>query len=896
MSISSKVSSVFIVLLLITAIFTTYTPLAYSASTYSEELSVDIIGSSIFWMIKMKGGNITLAGINGIESVASDVSSYSLSFLDSSNWSPEFELFSNSGYNLIGFDSTPSSGIFLKVNAANSDSAKKLANSLDDLLYLSFSSYSSSPGLYTFYSHMDLELVKDLLWDSVPYQYDGLARILGKDTFFANRGVPVFKFSGERIGDGFVHTVSIGGLNTNVVSADNQFPIARLFNTINTTKTSPVTSESSIIVRTYGGLENYVSLGTSNISRSTISITNFPENTSSRSRVVVPKGYFFPDMSVEVSQSFPSLIAMRSFDRGTLNQGDVVTIGVKVRNVAPVGSLSVENITVSDDWWKESKKFELVDGQFSRSIGHLGPGGEFTLAYKLKLLTSDKSEVTAPATSIFYTYKADQSEIKKSTRFNQQKLILNDISAVLSIDASIKESYTSIMGITPVNITVRNIGNGHATNLYLDGNLRQSLLSGDIWRLQLNLTSASLKETYVNKTWSVTWGEAGRKESAISNNVMLQYALIGNTIPYFFIDRSVVSSANSGNNIVNSTLTIFNIGSITLDKISLKEKMPNNIVFLNGNYSLKNTDLSAQIIDLKPGDVKTIEYTATISNPDENYLFEPTEISVEQGQSTITRLSQSKLLPLGVKVSKNYAPNAHFAGANITVEAKVENKDANPIFNVDFGRGSDSFLRMLEGKSTYSADTLGAGEKLGSSNRANLLKPGAFSSSEAIVNFTLSGHRESKSSGSYPVTIFIPLSVKLKINPVVPLENEVFNVVITVENNSPVDVKDVNVKINLPREMQVKIGSLQISSKDIDANMSETREATILVPGPAFLTIASPTLQYVYEGDTLRTISTPVDVTIADNVTTRYLVPLLISAIIILIVSFVARRSIVSKS
>jgi len=124
MSISSKVSSVFIVLLLITAIFTTYTPLAYSASTYSEELSVDIIGSSIFWMIKMKGGNITLAGINGIESVASDVSSYSLSFLDSSNWSPEFELFSNSGYNLIGFDSTPSSGIFLKVNAANSDSAK----------------------------------------------------------------------------------------------------------------------------------------------------------------------------------------------------------------------------------------------------------------------------------------------------------------------------------------------------------------------------------------------------------------------------------------------------------------------------------------------------------------------------------------------------------------------------------------------------------------------------------------------------------------------------------------------------------------------------------------------------------------------------------------------------
>ena len=893
---SSKVSSVFIAALLITAIFASYTPLAYSANTYSEELSVDVIGSSIFWMINMKGGNITLAGINGFESIASDVSSYSLSFLDSSNWSPEFELFSNSGYNVLGFDSIPSSGVFLKVKSANYDSAKKLADSLDALLYLSFSSYSSSQGSFTFYSHMDLDLVKDLLWDSVPYQYDGLARILGKDTFFSNTGVPVFKFSGERIGDIFLHAVSIGGLNLNVISTDSQFPIARLFSTINTTKTSPLASESSITVRTYGGLENYVSLGSSNISRSTISVTNFPENISSRSVVVVPKGYFFPDMSVELSQSFPSLIATRSFDRGTLNQGDVVTIGVKVRNVAPAGSLSVENITVSDDWWKKSKLFELVDGEFSRSIGHLGAGGDLTLAYRLKLLSSEKGEVTAPASSTYYTYKVDELEVKKSTKFNQQKLILNDIRAVLSIDASIKESYTSIMGITPVNITIRNIGNGHATNLDLDGNLRQSLLSGDVWRLQLNLTSVSLKETSVNKTWSVNWGETGRKESTISNNVMLQYALIGGAIPYFFIDRSVLSSVNGSNNLVNSTLTIFNIGSTTLDRISLKEKMPNNIVFLNGNYSLKNKDLSAQILDLKPGAVKTIRYTGAVSNPDENYLFEPTEISIEQAQSTITRLSQSKLLALGVKVSKNYAPSAHFAGANITVDAKVENKAANPIFQVDFNRGSDSFLRMLDGKSIYSADILGSGKELGSSNRANLVKPGVFGSSEAVVNFTLSGHRESKSSGSYPVTIFTPLSVKLEINPVIPMENEVFNVVITVINNSPVDVKEVNVNINLPTVMQVKTGSLQISSKDIGANMSETREATILVPAPAFLTIASPTVHYVYEGDTLRTISPPVNVTIADNVTTRYLIPLLISAILIVTVSFIARRSITSKS
>jgi len=893
---SSKVSSVFIAALLITAIFASYTPLAYSANTYSEELSVDVIGSSIFWMINMKGGNITLAGINGFESIASDVSSYSLSFLDSSNWSPEFELFSNSGYNVLGFDSIPSSGVFLKVKSANYDSAKKLADSLDALLYLSFSSYSSSQGSFTFYSHMDLDLVKDLLWDSVPYQYDGLARILGKDTFFSNTGVPVFKFSGERIGDIFLHAVSIGGLILNVISTDSQFPIARLFSTINTTKTSPLASESSITVRTYGGLENYVSLGSSNISRSTISVTNFPENISSRSVVVVPKGYFFPDMSVELSQSFPSLIATRSFDRGTLNQGDVVTIGVKVRNVAPAGSLSVENITVSDDWWKKSKLFELVDGEFSRSIGHLGAGGDLTLAYRLKLLSSEKGEVTAPASSTYYTYKVDELEVKKSTKFNQQKLILNDIRAVLSIDASIKESYTSIMGITPVNITIRNIGNGHATNLDLDGNLRQSLLSGDVWRLQLNLTSVSLKETSVNKTWSVNWGETGRKESTISNNVMLQYALIGGAIPYFFIDRSVLSSVNGSNNLVNSTLTIFNIGSTTLDRISLKEKMPNNIVFLNGNYSLKNKDLSAQILDLKPGAVKTIRYTGAVSNPDENYLFEPTEISIEQAQSTITRLSQSKLLALGVKVSKNYAPSAHFAGANITVDAKVENKAANPIFQVDFNRGSDSFLRMLDGKSIYSADILGSGKELGSSNRANLVKPGVFGSSEAVVNFTLSGHRESKSSGSYPVTIFTPLSVKLEINPVIPMENEVFNVVITVINNSPVDVKEVNVNINLPTVMQVKTGSLQISSKDIGANMSETREATILVPAPAFLTIASPTVHYVYEGDTLRTISPPVNVTIADNVTTRYLIPLLISAILIVTVSFIARRSITSKS
>ena len=136
------------VVLIITAIllmplFTSSFPLAASAPDYTEDISVTLIGRSAYWAITMKGSNTTtITGLPNVENNASGVSGYSMAYMESSRWSPDFELFSNAGYNLLGFDTIPSSGIFLKVNADNEGSAAKFADSVGGLLQVQFSKFS----------------------------------------------------------------------------------------------------------------------------------------------------------------------------------------------------------------------------------------------------------------------------------------------------------------------------------------------------------------------------------------------------------------------------------------------------------------------------------------------------------------------------------------------------------------------------------------------------------------------------------------------------------------------------------------------------------------------------------------------------------------------------------
>ncbi|MFQ6134675.1 MAG: hypothetical protein ACE5KU_02525, partial [Nitrososphaerales archaeon] len=520
---------------------------------------------------------------------------------------------------------------------------------------------------------------------------------------------------------------------------------------------------------------------------------------------------------------------------------------------------------------------------------------EFTLAYLLRLTSSDQGEVVAPPSSVPYSYEVEGEEVKEVAKINQLTLILNDIRPAISIEASIESAAPPILRTTPVNLTIRNDGNGHATNLEVEGNLRQSLLSGDIWRLSVDLPSSSLTDLVASRVWSVTWDEGGERREVVSNSVTLHYNLTGVAIPRFDVVRSIVHTIKDEKNLVNETVSIINEGASSLDRVVLREELPNGFLFLDGNYTLQGDILSAEATGIEASGSKTYGYSATVSDVDKNYVIPPTEVVVETSGLKIIRLAKSEVLPLGVRVLKDFESTANFVGANITVDVRVVNKGAIPIFDVNLRVGEDPFLKIVEGEAAYTAEVLDKDESLGSRNKVIFLSAGRFGALDASATFTIAGSSVSQSSEPVLVDVYQPVSAEMTISPRSPIENQEFTAVLTVRNPSVVPVQDVRVNVDLPSEIRITEGSLQLTGEELGANTSVTRKVSLVVGAPMALSIDPPIVLFKYGEDTFRGTSEPLDIFIEDNIPLRYGVPLVIAALLTLTTAYFARRAAYSK-
>jgi hypothetical protein len=202
---------------------------------------------------------------------------------------------------------------------------------------------------------------------------------------------------------------------------------------------------------------------------------------------------------------------------------------------------------------------------------------------------------------------------------------------------------------------------------------------------------------------------------------------------------------------------------------------------------------------------------------------------------------------------------------------------------------------MVDGEVVHSAEELGKGESLGSQNKVMLLSAGRFEVLKATASFTIAGSSVSQSSESVLVDVYEPITAEMTISPSSPVENQGFTLVLTINNPSVAPVQDVRVNVNLPSEIRVVEGSLQLTAEELGANTSVTRSASLVVGAPMVLSIDPPTVQFKYGEDTFRGTSKPLDILIEDNIPLRYGVPLIIAALLILATAFFARRAVFSK-
>ena len=442
-----NLSRVLIIVLLFSTIIVYPIPSAISQTDYTEQISVTVIGNTAHWSINLKGGNITIPGLTEIENDIKGVSNYELLTLDSSKWIPEYEFFSASGYDILGIDTIPTSGIFLTVSSDNLQSAEKVADSLNEFLHLKFTIFSSTGNDYTFYSHIEFSQIQGKMWDAMPIWNGGAATLIDKN-LFQFQDIPLFRFTAEKSSDGFTHSLSVGGFNRFAV-AQQTFSLDRIFFGVNETQVSQEASSTIVDVNIIGGFVSYSGKG---------NVTNFSENKSAKVIQTLEPEDNFPRMRIDVAQVLPSVIITREIQKASLNEGEIATIGVRVRNIAPLGATPISNISINEDWWKDMTEFEFEDGETNRTLGHLAPQGQFTLAYSLRVTSSEVKEIIIPSSIISYSYDVQDEVVTDEAYANDLTLVLNDISPVINIFASVETSNPPILGTIPVNLTIQKIG------------------------------------------------------------------------------------------------------------------------------------------------------------------------------------------------------------------------------------------------------------------------------------------------------------------------------------------------------------------------------------------------------------------------------------------------------
>jgi len=769
------------------------------------------------------------------------------------------------------------------VTSNNLQAAERIADSLSEFLQLRFTIFSSAGNDYTFYSHMEFSHVQGKLWEAIPVQYGGSATLVDKNLFMY-MDVPIFQFSAEKGSDGFIHSLSVGGFKRFAI-IQQQFSLSNILFGINNTRVSTEASSSIINVDIIGGFVDYSGTGI---------VTNFPENKSATVVTTLESGDFFPTMSFDVAQILPSIIVTREVEEASLNEGDIATIGIRVRNIAPVGSTPISNISINEDWWKNMVEFEFEDGETNRTLGHLSPQGQVTLAYRLRVTSSEKEEIIVPSSIISYSYNVQDEIVTDEANINELIFVLNDIGPAINIIASIETSNPPILGTIPVNLTIQNNGNGHATNLEVGGHTRQNLLTQDIWKLSIDVSSNSLLDISSFNIWQVTWESENEQRTISSNSIKLRYNLTGDNIPQFNIIRNIEHSVYEGGDSINETLTIINQGKSILDRVFVKEKKPQEIQFLNGNYTINGNNLNAEFEGIESGNQVAFNYKATITDITENYVILPPEVIIESSGFRISRIARSEVLPFGVKILKDFTPTKNFVGANLSIDTMVINTGSIPIFNVDLNVGEETFSNIIEGETTFSTEILRKGEQLGSPHEAMLTSPGQFETLPATVSFTFVGQSFSRSSEEQTIRVYNPISAKMVIDSTNLIEGEEFSITLTVSNPSKVIVNDVLVKFTFPPEVRIISGSLDLDGEILDADAEIIKSVKIVVDKPITLSIESPIVEFSYAEESLRGTSNPLIISVGDNPQTRYYIPILIAVFLILGTTFVARKILLS--
>jgi hypothetical protein len=873
------------------------------AGSYTEKLNVYVAGSDALWYF-------TFGGVNGSSRLSVLESSpglswYNITAIKTTGWASDFQIFGPKGYNLIPVPFIPSQGLFLTIGSDSFSDASAAASALDSYLLTSFTSYSNGTGTFTFYSPVSFgDLVPGTLLKFLPSGEGGFAKAIAGTTF-STLASPFIVLEGVKSTSGFSHNLVVGSISGNALTNSQPGVMGYFGSSVTFLRASNQSSSSVVQLNFLDGTVK--STDTSAVTKNT------PQFSGSYTLTLAP-GKRVSKVNATVVELPARLLASRAVDVGVLRTNDNLAVTLTLRNLSP--SLSISKLAFTDNWWNKTGVFKFLSGNYTVNTT-LGPGGTVTPVYRLQYTGTAAGTVTLPASVVRYSYTVNGAVFNATTTLNPIRLSLGAEDAVVYATLVPTGGYGKSVGATQdFNITVTNVGTLPASSVSVAGHSIPGLAAksgsqpGGTASVSVTQSAAGLTGENVTKAYSATYQDPAGKALNSSTNVIsdvFSHASMMVGYAELTVTSQIKSLQNQQTNLTLSFATT-NIGPANITSFKSTGVLPPGLgcgqVPTNGIGNMGITCSGSVVTIQYPLVNKSstltgyMKYNLTVPL---NYVVRPFSFHGTTSGFNMTGRSNPAAVPAGLVVSKQFTPSQLFGGMSSTVTVAATNAGPLPAYNATVSSTVDSFdsVAASTSLSKTSASLAPHGNATLTYGVTLQQVSGTQTAAAATATFYFGGAQFSIQSLTPKLQVYQPLGVFITTSPQSPEEGKNFTINIKVTNPTAVQVSSILFTLPVPSGLgisnlvnaQLSGGVLTVSAGTLGPHGNLTASARAVASSGITVPFSGAKLTFSYAGATIAgAVPKSSGIGIAENVTTRYIIPTAFIILAAFAVAYYVRR------
>ena len=893
----------FAVLLLLTLVLVSFqSPVRAAAGAgYTEDVTVFVAGHTAYWTMSFGGINVSNSLVSGMEGI-SGITSYNLTALKTTSWSPDFQLLGPSGYNVLPIPFVPQQGLFLQVGSGSYSDAQKASQQIAPLLAATFASTSNASGVYTFFSPLSFSAMAPTLLHFMPANVSGFESQIDT-TRFLSFASPIVTLSGVRGSSGFSHTLSLGSISASALDQSNRVGLLSFWGSAKPLVASNDSVSSKVVIHSLSGLV---------VSSDPGAVVNNNRSAFTGSYTLqVPHGRSISQLNATLVEDPPRLLATRVIDNGVLKTGANVSVTVTLANLS--NSTTLENLAINDNWWS-GYGFKLVSGSSNIREASLAPAQSVSPTYVLQYTGSGSQLLSIPPAAVQYSFKAGGSNFTTSSQANGFTVSLGvDDPAVFAYLSPVGGFGTAVGNAQKMNVIVKNVGTRAASSVSVNGQQMGGLpADGGSVTVPVQYAAPNILSRNVSGSAQVRYmNPEGQSLTAQTNTVPVVFSYTGMSLALVSLNgtSSVTSPTTTGSVNVTLSFLLRNSGGSNATSVVATGALPSGLTCAGSvakNATCSGNSVSIDFPVLKGSSTKSATLSFVTTNP-RNYLLSALTLVYTSDGFNLTRASNGVPVPAGVSLTKSFTPSPLFGGMKATVKVTAHNGGPFDIYNVTISSTADPFdsVPVVGQPTSLSNRSIPSGEGTAFSFGVTLgASHGSLTPAPVDASFLFGGQHFTVSTAQQKVSVYQPVSASITSNPATPEENKDFSVSVSICNPAAVNLTGVALTLPIPRGVSLlqvsngvfSNGKLKVAVGDLAAGAKYNATFTAVASSGISIPFDSASLNFTYAGQTISGSLPSQGIVISENVTYRYVVPIGIALMALLATVVLVRKIVGSTS